>query len=1029
MNGDSSDELTETEAGPTVRAEATPRNVRPGSFALNANRHSFQSTASSSDEDARYGDDLKTPVQSQPQRLRLKVNRGGYRRSRVGSGPSAFAADSNPSSAKGSPASFVSGGGTPQAMGQSLFAELGDMDGDEDEFGEEALDATPSRSVVGEPGSSRPGTGRKSLSGVAIAGLAPALPLAEKEMRHVVMVDSSMMTEPEVKSEESHRGLLAAAGAGAGVAGLAAAVPLMEKKEHKIEMADASIMTDPWTPEPLAPVAVEEPAPKVVVPEVNMMDSGIMTEPWEPEKIMVPVPVQQPIQKSAVPEVNMIDSGIMTEPWEPQSAPTFVAPAVVAAAADPTEYMSKAVDTGEPKADLSRSVLWNPAAATLAGGALLGGAALAAHHHGEREDDVTKSFMTNSTSESPSRSIMMDASTDDLPRPKMADAGTDGPMRPVMTDAGTDGPMRPVMTDAGTDGPVQPIMADAGTDGPVRPQMVHTASQYEQEPKSQLAMFSGVNADLQPVSHVSRMTDMGSQHDPVHEEKLDVLPVPVAMPIHDKSTREVAVSAPVSNLMPVQVPIPHLEERPKMEQLALSDIHANQQQPSAPLESPILPQESPILPASQEPYMSRNMSRDGLGIREATYVAPPVQMSDEGCQTSLSWEQIDGLLKEKARRPPTLVLGDDDRSLPTSPTRGPMSPSQLKLKKSEESIGSVVRTRSNLQSTPRRPGSATSSRRGSLTHPPLPSDHREVIAAAAQRVGSVDSIVPLTGTMGPPLAPASAYKTNPQFRPRTPSSQSQSPALHNGTTPRARFASASGRSFASTRRSSISSFASEIDERFNIRTDGTIPKGIDAGTDPRMIQAITQTMIGEYLWKYTRKAGRGEMSENRHRRYFWVHPYTRTLYWSDRDPSNAGRAESRAKSVAIEAVRVVTDDNPMPPGLHRKSLIILTPGRAVKFTATTGQRHETWFNALSYLLLRTTEGYQGTHRVTGALVPGVGEDEDEVTAEDVAEFNPGGRAPSQMSYNSRTTRNTSPGRSTSRLSSRTNEGPQLVRIR
>lgn len=162
-----------------------------------------------------------------------------------------------------------------------------------------------------------------------------------------------------------------------------------------------------------------------------------------------------------------------------------------------------------------------------------------------------------------------------------------------------------------------------------------------------------------------------------------------------------------------------------------------------------------------------------------------------------------------------------------------------------------------------------------------------------------------------------------------------------------------------------------------------LSQGLESGTDPRMIQAITQTMIGEFLWKYTRKAGRGEMSNNRHRRFFWVHPYTRTLYWSDHDPATAGRAELKAKSVAIEAVRVVMDDNPMPPGLHRKSIVIITPGRSVKFTATTGQRHETWFNALSYLLLRT--GPDGSTTANGDL-----------TAEDVAEFNP--------AYNNRGTR-------------------------
>lgn len=210
-----------------------------------------------------------------------------------------------------------------------------------------------------------------------------------------------------------------------------------------------------------------------------------------------------------------------------------------------------------------------------------------------------------------------------------------------------------------------------------------------------------------------------------------------------------------------------------------------------------------------------------------------------------------------------------------------------------------------------------------------------------------------------------------------------------------------------SRRSSVSSFASELDERFNIRADA-LPmsaNGFEPGTDPRMISAITQTMIGEFLWKYTRKPGRGDMSSTRHKRYFWVHPYTRTLYWSDQDPQNAGRIELKAKSVAIEAVRVITDDNPLPPGLHRKTLEVITPGRKIRFTAATGARHETWFNALSYLLLRTQDEKDGPQ-------PG-----DLITREDVEEFNPGGFANrshsrgtgsrvSLSSYNSRTTQNT-----------------------
>lgn len=67
-------------------------------------------------------------------------------------------------------------------------------------------------------------------------------------------------------------------------------------------------------------------------------------------------------------------------------------------------------------------------------------------------------------------------------------------------------------------------------------------------------------------------------------------------------------------------------------------------------------------------------------------------------------------------------------------------------------------------------------------------------------------------------------------------------------------------------------------------------------TDPAVIHAITQTMIGEFLYKYTRKAiGKG-YGEKRHKRFFWVHPYTRTLYWSSADPGSMGVSESSAKS-------------------------------------------------------------------------------------------------------------------------------------
>ena len=425
-----------------------------------------------------------------------------------------------------------------------------------------------------------------------------------------------------------------------------------------------------------------------------------------------------------------------------------------------------------------------------------------------------------------------------------------------------------------------------------------------------------------------------------------------------------------------------------------------------------------------------------------------IDLRDCGAQTILTSDEIDNMIRERHANSTAEVAEQDLRMGPPSPSKTAAgTPLGTRYSfRGQEPHPNLVRARARTtdhgasrdDTTPmkliRRPGSSGSMRSSYSAHPPLPPDHKQAIAAAAQRVSSSE---PPTGVMGPPLAPASAYKKSmppppqpPQLQLRMPTVQIQSsPGSKAGTTPRARQPPArSEASSAITRRSSVSSFASELDERFNIRTDGAqIAYGLDnPATDPRMIQAITQTMIGEYLWKYTRKAGRPDMSDNRHRRFFWVHPYTRTLYWSEKDPASGGRAEVRAKSVGIEAVRVITDDNPMPPGLHRKSLVVKTPGRSLVLTATTRLRHDTWFNALSYLLLRT-----GTAAGFGAAAVRRADDFDHdgaLTNEDVDEFNPLSYrrnrhgTMSRSSFVSRNTRMTSPSRTVSRATSRSRAG-------
>ena len=403
----------------------------------------------------------------------------------------------------------------------------------------------------------------------------------------------------------------------------------------------------------------------------------------------------------------------------------------------------------------------------------------------------------------------------------------------------------------------------------------------------------------------------------------------------------------------------------------------------------------------------------------ATQRPKPI-MASSGTQTSMTAEQVESLVKENKR----LAAHS---SLTSSPLNTRSTPSGR-----ASSIGSS--SDPNIARSLKRPGSSagTSTTRSRATDdsrdanvPPLPPGHRELIAQAKDRSSSLMNMPP------PNLTPAVKGA-----RDRSSSNFGTSPmhgtAMITGTS-RSRAPSVAGTMV--SRRSSVSSFASEIDERFYSEANRgaalDLPAGQGVIADPRMIQAITQTMIGEFLWKYTRKAGRGDShSENRHRRFFWIHPYTRTLYWSNQDPSMQQRNELKAKSVAIEAVRVISDENPLPPGLCNKSIIIVTPGRSIKFTAPTSRRHEVWFNALSYLLLRSAperdEDLAQNANIYSNVAPfssstlandRSGAASSGITAEDLADFNagPSSRTNSRMSHRSNASAATR--RSTMRTSS------------
>ena len=139
-----------------------------------------------------------------------------------------------------------------------------------------------------------------------------------------------------------------------------------------------------------------------------------------------------------------------------------------------------------------------------------------------------------------------------------------------------------------------------------------------------------------------------------------------------------------------------------------------------------------------------------------------------------------------------------------------------------------------------------------------------------------------------------------------PSTSSFRSAINNATYsqqsiagPSVRRKHMSSTSLGSSHRSSLSSDNHVFMDSSNLqhRRTGSVRQPSDGETtDPNIIHAITQTMIGEFLYKYPRKTiGKG-YGERRHKRFFWVHPYTKTLYWSSADPGSSSVTESSAKS-------------------------------------------------------------------------------------------------------------------------------------
>jgi len=950
--GDTSDDLTEIEGGKAMRRQILALSVRkPGE------RLSFQSTAS--DDNDQY--DLSTPTQ-EAQQYRLGVNRGGYHKS------------SGKSSIKDSPVSFVSDQSQPR-LSQNLATELEDLGGEDTSV----ADSTPGRSIGSRDVT--PNLQRKRDTIIH----SPLVPAAKSRPE---MVDSSTLTDPW---EPQHELSDAAAMEGTATAvGLAVVVPSFAQWQRQQGLLSSTV-------------------PKSNTSSIEI--SSFQHPAHDPSSSKLP---------------------FETSPDDIQGLPTsdrhFMPLQMSSISSQHIEPV-----TSEPSAGLESIRVPTTPVFAEAGMPPVSSPA------------TTLSYLSGSTAVSPHTMALANSFTRDNSRgtssatyrsPNMADLYS----IPVSA------------ADRTTDRPAAPTTGD-----PMEMSWSHVDATSPIAPTS--APITAGTSEI-PRVHATILNPIGSQPAPIGEAALEN-PKPQIDPV--ASSNE-----PVPSLFTISIPGRELKPRKQPSKQLDTDSQSNKnilsssinqtvgneggslkndediiepvlrisrsedrgesfQEPTLQLEDPYGEEFGNVSPSqarlsslrslrSSMEMMSRNASRVRLGQdTNSTSVSASRTTTDEGTQTMVSADQMETLLKERNSRPiPTSAQGALGSPMPR--TSNSDRRAMFVGGKAQDQFSLVDPA---MFKPAHRSGSAGGLRAGAAsprpTVPPLPADHREVIAAAASRSSS------MLGNMPPPTFPTSAYKPQNQYlRPTTPNGTFRPSPSRMSNTPRNRTMSLTGRTDVlsrSSRRSSVSSFASELDERFNINLmNNRSSQAVDGfdinNTDPRMIQAITQTMIGEYLWKYTRKAGRGKHSENRHKRFFWIHPYTRTLYWSNQDPSAAGMKELKAKSVSIEAVRVITDNNPIPQGLHQKSIVVVTPGRNIKFTAPTSQRHEAWFNALSYLLLRNgpereAEIAEQAQQYTNYSNTSGGRHErantiESYNSDDISEFNPNyhGRSASRMTVGS-----------------------------
>jgi len=282
-------------------------------------------------------------------------------------------------------------------------------------------------------------------------------------------------------------------------------------------------------------------------------------------------------------------------------------------------------------------------------------------------------------------------------------------------------------------------------------------------------------------------------------------------------------------------------------------------------------------------------------------------------------------------------------------------------------------------------------KRGSSSRPkpPRPQSIRKIRSAIALPSSRDGTRSP------PPLSTSSNAPSSPGLPPPLPRDEISSPAFDRRGFGQSRHRHQGSNNTQNTQNTHNTNNTNNTNNTLNTSTTVTTsnPGQVSGGTvqQTSVVDAIAQTMVGEWMWKYVRRRrsfgvsdatpqGDDSAGGQRHKRWVWLAPYERAVMWSSRQPTSgsallgkSGRKRKRSilhpfggpdgypsimdkvltKKVLIQSVLDVKDDTPLPKGatqpVFNRSILILTPARALKFTAPSRERHYVWLTALSFL--------------------------------------------------------------------------------